>query len=109
MRAIRQLSSLLLTVLLLHAADGQFELSGQIEDVTAPIHVRLYGTDSPFTAFATSNSHGHFRFRGLKPGTYIVSAFIRRHGEARRTVVVTRSLADAKGLVRVSIPLPPLT
>ena len=93
--------------MVLHAAAGQLELDGQIEDVSTPVHVRLYGTDSPFTASTTSNKHGYFRFRGLQPGAYVVSAFIRRHGEARRTAVVTGSLADSKGIVRVTIPLPP--
>jgi Tfp pilus assembly protein PilF len=96
-----------LTVLALRAAEGRLELNGQIEEVSVPVHVRLSGTESPFDATTTSNSHGHFRFRGLQPGTYVVSAFVRRHGEARRSVVVTPSFADAKGIVRVSIPLPP--
>ncbi len=65
--------------------------------------------ESPFTAVTTSNSQRHFRFRALQPGTYTVSAFIRRHGEARQTVVVTPSLADPKGVIRVSIPQPPVT
>ena len=109
MRAIRQLLLFHISVLLLHAGDGKLELNGQIEEVTTSVHVRLYGTESPFTSSTTSNSHGHFRFRDLQPGTYIVSAFIRRHGEARQTVVVTPSLADQKGIVRISIPMPPPT
>ncbi len=106
MVAIRSFG-LVLFAIWLQAADRQLQLNGQIEDVTTPVHVRVYGTESPFNAETTSNTHGHFRFRNLKPGTYIVSAFVRRRGEARRTVVVTPSLADAKGVVRVSIPLPP--
>jgi Tfp pilus assembly protein PilF len=109
MPAIRQLWLLALVAMTIHAAPDKLELDGQIEDVTSAVRVRLYGTDSPFTASATSNSHGLFRFRGIQPGTYIVSAFVRRHGEARRTVVVTGSFADAKGIVRVTIPLPPPT
>jgi Tfp pilus assembly protein PilF len=109
MPAIRQLWWLWLIGCSLHAAEGQFELNGQIEEVTTAVHVHLYGTESPFTASTTSNSHGRFRFRALQPGTYIVSAFVRRHGEARRTVVVTPSLADPKGIVHVAIPLPPQT
>jgi len=102
-----------LTALLLHGAElphrggAQYQLQGQIEDVRTPVRIRLYGAESPFTAFTTSNSRGHFRFRSLQPGTYIVSAFVRRRGEARRTVVLTPSFADAKGVVRVTIPLPP--
>jgi Tfp pilus assembly protein PilF len=109
MPGIRQLPSVTLTVLMLHAADSQLELKGKIEELTTPVQVQLYGTESPFTAFATSNSHGYFRFRALEPGTYIVSAHIRGHGEARLTVVVTPSLADPKGIVHVTIPLPPPT
>lgn len=109
MPPIRQLWLLPLAAMALQAAGGQLELDGQIEDVTTPVPVHLYGTESPFNASATTNSHGYFRFRGLQPGTYVVSAFIRRHGEARRTAVVTGSFADARGIVRISIPLPPPT
>lgn len=109
MPSTRLFLSIPLTALLLPAAAGQLELDGQIEEVSTPVHIRLYGTDSPFMASTTSNQHGYFRFRGLRPGAYIVSAFIRRHGEARRTAVVTRSFADSKGIVRITIPLPPPT
>jgi tetratricopeptide (TPR) repeat protein len=98
---------LLSTAAIVQAATGKLELNGQFEEATTPLHVRLYGTDAPFNAFTDSNTHGRFRFRGLQPGTYVVSAYVRRHGEARRTVVVTPSLADEKGIVRVTIPLPP--
>jgi Tfp pilus assembly protein PilF len=109
MPAIRQLWLLPLWVLGLHAAaaEGQFEINGRIEEVTTAVHVRLYGAESPFTAATTSNTHGKFRFRGLQQGTYVVSAFVRRHGEVRRTVVLSPSLADPKGVVQVTIPLPP--
>src|SRR5580698_1481971 len=109
MVAIRQLTCFALTVLLLHAADGQLELDGQIEEMATPVHVQLFDTESPFNTSTTSNSRGHFRFRALRPGTYIVSAHIRGHGEARRTVVITQSLADRKGIVNVAVPLPPPT
>ena len=107
MPAIRQLWLLVFAALWLQGAAGQLELNGQLEEVTTPAHVRLYGTESPFRASTTSNSHGQFRFRALDPGTYTVIAFVRRHGEVRLTVVVTPSLADAKGVVHVTVPLPP--
>jgi Tfp pilus assembly protein PilF len=107
MLALRQLWLLPLAAILLHAAEGRFELNGQIEEIRTTVRVQLYGVESPFNAFTTSNSHGQFRFRSLQPGTYVVSAFVRRHGEARRTVVVTPSLAGPKGVIHVSIPLPP--
>jgi len=93
----------------LHAASATFELKGQVEEVSTPVRVRLYGAETPYNAFTISNNHGSFKFRGLEPGTYVVIAFVRRHGEARRTVVVTPSLADEKRVVHVSIPLPPPT
>ncbi|HEY3839968.1 MAG TPA: tetratricopeptide repeat protein [Bryobacteraceae bacterium] len=108
MTARRQLWLLPLTAILLDAAEGRFELNGQIEEIRMPVHVQLYGVESPFSALTTSNSHGQFHFRALPAGTYVVSAFVRRHGEARRTVVVTPSLADAKGVIHVAIPLPPV-
>jgi Flp pilus assembly protein TadD len=109
MSAVRQLWLVFLAPLAVHAATGHLALEGQIDDVSIPAHVNLFGTDSPFEASATSNSRGQFHFRNLQPGTYIVSAFIRHHGEARRTVVVTSSFADANGIVRITIPLPPET
>ena len=109
MSAVRQLWSVWLLPAALHAASARFELDGHVEDVDVPVHVSLYGTDSPFETSTVSNSKGQFRFHNLQPGTYTVSAFIRRHGEARRTVVVTASFADAKGIVRITIPLPPET
>lgn len=98
-----------LSVAILHGASATFEVNGQIEEVKIPVRVRLYGAETPYNAETTSNTHGRFRFRGLQPGTYVISAFVRRHGEARRTVVVTPSLADEKHVVRISIPLPPPT
>lgn len=109
MLSLRQFWLLPFLALSLQGAAGQLELDGQIEEVSTAAHVRLYGADWPFSAFAMSNAHGHFRFHGLIPGTYVVSAFIRGHGEVRRTVVVTSSLADSKGVVRVTVPLPPPT
>ena len=107
MPVLRSMCLLPPVALALLAGDRQLELKGSVEEVKLPVHIQLYGAESPFNASTTSNSHGQFRFRGLEPGTYIVSAFVRRRGEVSRTVVVTPSLADAKGIVRVSIPLPP--
>ena len=106
---VRPVCVLALGVVCLYGSTAQLELDGQIEEITTASHVRLYGADSPFSAYTTSGTHGQFRFRHLQAGTYILSAFIRGHGEARLTVVVTPSLADSKGVVKVTVPLPPPT
>jgi Tfp pilus assembly protein PilF len=88
-------------------APAAFDLRGRFEDVTAPLQVRISGAETPFSATTTSDTHGRFHFRALNPGTYIISAHVRGHGEATRTVVITPTLADAKHTVTIAIPLPP--
>jgi len=68
--------------------------------------VTLNGVESPFVASTLSDVDGHFRFRALAPGSYTIDAFAPGLGEIRRTVVVTASMADSKGVVVVEIPRP---
>ena len=67
--------------------------------------VTLYGATTPFTETALSDPGGRFRFRRLEPGTYTLSVFVPGRGEARQTVVVTPSTADARGRVRVELEM----
>jgi tetratricopeptide (TPR) repeat protein len=81
-----------------------YELLGR----TAPpmgARVSLYGTSAPFSATTLAGFDGHFRFKKLRPGLYVLSIFSRRRGEARRTVEVGPALADSKGRVSITLEL----
>ena len=82
--------------------EPKFELAGEIRPV-ARAAVSLHGATTPFAASTLSDPRGRFRFRGLMPGSYTVVVFIPGRGEARQTVEVGPSLADAKGRVAVNI------
>jgi Tfp pilus assembly protein PilF len=85
------------------AASGQlYELSGRIVPRSGA-SVSLFGTATPFAASTLADVTGHFHFKRLKPGLYSVAVFIRRRGEARRTVEVGASGADRKGRVLVTL------
>lgn len=87
--------------------DVKLELRGR---VTARSHrvrmmtVTLSSVDSPFTVSTFTDPGGEFRFHSLPAGTYTVSVLRRSLGAVRRTVVVSPTLADRKGTVRVVIP-----
>jgi Tfp pilus assembly protein PilF len=66
------------------------------------VRVTLFAIDEPYTA-TTETDLGEFRFRALAPGNYTVSVLKNSLGATRRTVVVSPSLADDKGVVRVTI------
>lgn len=88
------------------AADPAFDLVGRLhpEERSA---VTLYGSTFPFTASALSEPDGHFRFHKLRPGTYTVSVYIPERGEARQTIEVGPSLADARGQVTLDLRFKP--
>lgn len=109
MPVLRNLGLVVCSALLLRAATARYELSGQIEELDRAVHVGLYDAESPFNASTTSNAHGQFHFRNLRPGSYSVSIFLRGRGEVRRTVVISPAFADEKAVVYLSIPLPPPT
>jgi tetratricopeptide (TPR) repeat protein len=92
-------------ILLAHAALA----AGNVFDLNAHIHpeerahVTLFGAASPFTASTLSDEHGRFRFQKLSPGAYTVSVLMEDRGEARQTIEVGPSMADARGLVSLEI------
>ncbi len=85
------------------SARSRFDLIGQVTGAgRAPVKVTLFAIDQPYTA-ATETDFGEFRFHDLAPGNYSVSVLKSGLGATRRTVVVSPSFADEKGVVRVTI------
>lgn len=88
----------------LAAADKQYELEGRVYPEGSAA-ITLFGATTPFTASTTSDSRGRFRFRHLAEGTYTVAVFVPGKGEARQTIDVGPSFADAKGRVALTLEL----
>jgi tetratricopeptide (TPR) repeat protein len=87
----------------LPAADT-FELSGELQP-RAFIVITIYGVTTPFIGHTFAELDGHFKFKKLKPGTYQLTLNSRRRGEARQTVEIGPSFANAKGKVKITLPL----
>ncbi len=86
-------------------ARTHLDLVGQVTGLgRRPVRVTLFAIDEPFTAATETDFLGEFRFHALAPGNYTVSVLKSGLGATRRTVVVSPSLADEKGAVRVTIP-----
>lgn len=100
---MRQATFLLAAALGLAAGTPPLELRGQIEPAAAMITVILRGAEFPYASQTRTDPAGRFRFTRLAPGAYTVIAYLPGAGEIRRTVVVSRALADAKG--RISLVL----
>ncbi len=86
------------------AAPTHLDLIGQVTGVgRKPVRVTLFAIDEPYTAATETDLLGEFRFHALAPGNYTVSVLKNSLGATRRTVVVSPSLADEKGVVRINI------
>lgn len=81
------------------ACAADFQLIGRIEPEQSMI-VFLQGATAPFNATTEADVDGHFRFRKLLAGTYVVMA-----GGIQRTVEVGPGFADSKRRVTVVINL----
>ncbi len=89
------------------ARPDRLDLVGEVTGAGRTIlSVTLFGVDHPFTTSTETDFLGEFRFHALSPGTYTVSVLKNSLGATRRTVV-SPSLADQKGAVRVTIPFDP--
>ncbi len=95
-------AALLLAALLSRAAkEPALEIRGRIEPAAGMTTVVLRGAEFPYAAETRSDAAGRFRFARLAPGAYTVIAYVPGAGEIRRTVVVSRALADAKGRITI--------
>jgi tetratricopeptide (TPR) repeat protein len=89
------------------ATDAKLDLRGKIIDGSRrarPLRITVYGILSTYSASTLTDPGGEFRFHKLDPGPYSISIFRRGLGEIRRTVEVTSSLADKRGVVRITLP-----
>ncbi len=84
------------------AADTVFDLAGHFQP-EARATITLFGDTFPFVASTVSGEDGRFRFHKLRPGPYTVAVFIAERGEARQTIEVGPSGADARRRVVVEI------
>ena len=93
------------------APESRLEIRGEI--VLSPTEeggadqaiVVLTGATDPFSAQTRSDRRSRFRFPKLEPGTYNPSILIPGRQIRRQTVEVTPSLADARGVVTVTVTL----
>jgi tetratricopeptide (TPR) repeat protein len=89
---------------LLLAPAELYDLSAQISPPTVA-SVSIYRVASPFTASTLADEAGRFTFKKLEPGAYTVAVFEPLRGEARQTIEVGPSNADARGRVALTIQL----
>ena len=80
-----------------------YELSGRFSP-EARASVSLFGVASPFVA-STLSDGGRFTFKKLQAGAYTVAIFVPGRGEARQTVEVGPSTADARQRVQLTLNL----
>lgn len=83
------------------AGDPQYEVSGRFTP-EGEGSVSLYGVASPFTA-STVSDDGHFSFKRLAAGAYTIAVFLPGRGEARQTIEVGPSTADARQRVVLAL------
>jgi tetratricopeptide (TPR) repeat protein len=90
------------------ASPDRLDLIGEVTGAgRSVLRVTLFAVDRPYTASTETDFLGEFRFHALAPGNYTVSVLKNSLGATRRTVVVSPSLADEKGVVRVTIDYNP--
>jgi len=85
------------------AGQSQYELTGRFTP-EGRASVSLYGVASPFVA-TTLSEDGRFSFKKLTPGAYTLAIFLPGKGEARQTMEVGPSSADARGRISVTLTL----
>jgi len=81
----------------------QYELTGRFSG-EGRASVTLFGVTSPFTA-STLTEDGRFTFKKLAAGAYTVSIFVPGRGEARQTIEVGPSTADAHQRAALTLDL----
>lgn len=84
-----------LVVLLAIRCSG-YELTGRIEPPAA-VPVFLQGATTPFETSTVSDLSGHFRFRKLPAGTYMLAISTAARGEVRQTIELSPGTVNSKG------------
>jgi Tfp pilus assembly protein PilF len=81
-----------------------YEVSGRIRP-EGQASVTLYGVTEPFTTSTFTDRSGRFTFKKLAAGSYTLAVFQPGRGEARQTIEVGPSLADAHHRVQLTVTL----
>ena len=81
-----------------------YEVSGRIRP-EGHASVTLYGVTEPFTTSTFTDRSGRFTFKKLAAASYTLAVFQPGRGEARQTIEVGPSLADAHHRVQLTVTL----
>ncbi len=93
---------LLLAALSARAAGPLYELSGRFTPAGSA-SVSLFGVSGPYMASTLSDTAGRFSFKKLEAGTYTLAVFLPADGEARQTIEIGPSTANAHRRVALSL------
>jgi Tfp pilus assembly protein PilF len=95
-----------LLILVAVAAPSQvlYEVSGRILP-EGKASVTLFGVTQPFTTSTFTDQSGRFTFKKLAAASYTLAVFQPGRGEARQTIDVGPSLADAHHRVQLTVTL----
>jgi len=95
-----------LLILVAAAAPSQvlYEVSGSIRP-EGQASVTLFGVTQPFTTSTFTDQGGRFTFKKLAAASYTLAVFQPGRGEARQTIEVGPSLADARHRIQLTVTL----
>ena len=81
-----------------------YEVSGRIRP-EGKASVTLFGVSQPFTTSTFTDQSGRFTFKKLAAASYTLAVFQPGRGEARQTIEVGPSLADARHRIQITVTL----
>ena len=84
---------------------GQVRPEPQVRGESLKAFVRLSSVSEPYAANTWSDSKGRFKFSNLRPGTYNLYISHPKGSEEHKTIEVTPSFANARGIVTTTITL----
>ena len=104
MGVMRSALLLLFVALAARAEAVRYELHGRlVPGIRASVW--LHGATAPFEDSTLADDDGHFRFRNLEAGTYILGVFVPGRGEIRRTIEVGPSQARTGNRIELAVEL----
>jgi tetratricopeptide (TPR) repeat protein len=83
---------------------ARYEVRGRLVPGTRA-SVWLHGATAPFEDSTLADDDGHFRFRNLEAGAYILGVSVPGRGEIRRTIEVGPSQARAGNRIELTVEL----
>jgi Tfp pilus assembly protein PilF len=95
---------LLILVAAVSPAQILYQVSGRIRP-EGHASVTLFGATSPFTTSTFTDQSGRFSFKKLAAASYTLAIFQPGRGEARQTIEVGPSLADARHRIQLTVTL----